>query len=111
MPVRQNQKLFYLPDLNDMEVVALLNESVVNQVRDGMRALVQVEGIPNRSLQGRVTKVAQLPLSDWRSDVRYFEGIVKLEEPTRRAEAGHDRPGRAGDARAGRTSWPSARRP
>ena len=81
MPVRQNQKLFYLPDLNDMEVVALLNESIVNEVRAGMRAEVQVEGMPNRLMQGRVTKVAQLAVPDWRSDVRYFEGIVKLDGP------------------------------
>jgi HlyD family secretion protein len=81
IPVYQNQKLFYLPDLSDMEVVALLSESDVNQVRDGMRAVVQVEGIPNRSVYGRVTKVGQLPLPDWRNDVHYFEGIVKLEDP------------------------------
>jgi HlyD family secretion protein len=81
MPVWQNQKLFYLPDLNDMEVVALLNESVVNDVRSGMRARVRVEGMPDQAMWGRVTKVGQVPLPDWRSDVRYFEGIVKLQAP------------------------------
>jgi HlyD family secretion protein len=81
MPVRQNQKLLYLPDLNDMEVVALLNESIVNEVRVGMTASVQVEGMPEHSMRGRVTKIAQLAVPDWRSDVRYFEGTVKLEEP------------------------------
>jgi HlyD family secretion protein len=81
MPVRQNQKLFYLPDLRDMEVVALLNESIVDQVRAGMRAHVQVEGLPNQFMNGRITKVAQLAVPDWRSDVRYFEGIVKLDSP------------------------------
>ena len=81
LPVRQNQKLFYLPDLADMQVIALLSESVVNQVRNGMRATVQVEGLPNHSMHGRVTKVAQLPLPDWRGDVHYFEGIVQLDDP------------------------------
>jgi HlyD family secretion protein len=81
MPVRENQKLFFLPDLNDMEVVALLNESIVKEVRVGMTATVQVEGIPNRFMKGQVTKVAQLAVPDWRSDVRYFESTVKLEEP------------------------------
>jgi HlyD family secretion protein len=81
MPVRQNQKLFYLPDLEDMEVVALLNESIVDDVRVGMTATVQVESLPDRTIKGRVTKVAQLAVPDWRSDVRYFEGTVKLEEP------------------------------
>ena len=82
MPVRQGQKLFYLPDLNDMEVVALLNESIVSEVRAGMPAQVRVEGMPDRLMPGHVTKIGQFPLPDWRSDVRYFEGIVKLEGPT-----------------------------
>jgi HlyD family secretion protein len=81
MPVRQNQKIFYLPDLNDMEVLTLLNESIVNDVRSGMEARVSVEGMPGRPMSGRVTKVAPLAVPDWRSDVRYFEGIVKLEAP------------------------------
>ncbi len=81
MPVRQNQKLFYLPDLNDMEVAALLNETIVKDVRSGMRARIQVEGLPGRTMTGFVTKVAQFAMPDWRSDARYFQGIVKLEAP------------------------------
>ncbi len=82
MPVRQNQKLFYLPDLADMEVLALLSESVVDQVRAGMPAVVQVEGLPQGTMSGRVTKVAALALPpDWRSDTHYFEGVVKIEDP------------------------------
>jgi HlyD family secretion protein len=82
MPVRQNQKLFYLPDLNDMEVLALLNESIVKEVRSGMRARVRVEGMPDRIMWGLVTKVAQVAVPDWQSDVRCYEGTVKLEAPT-----------------------------
>jgi HlyD family secretion protein len=81
MPVRQNQKLFYLPDLNDMEVLTLLNESVVTDVRSGMRAQVRVEGMPNQTMSGRITKIGQFPVTDWRIDARYFEGIVKLDAP------------------------------
>lgn len=81
LPVHQNQKLFYLPDLSDMQAVALLNESVVSQVKEGMRAEVRVEGKPDLSLHGRVTKIAQLAIFDWRSDARYFEGTVTLDDP------------------------------
>ena len=77
--MRQRQHLFYLPDLNDMEVVAMLHESIVNQVNPGMRATVQVEGLTNRRIEGHVTSVAPMALSNWRTDVHYFEGIVKLE--------------------------------
>jgi HlyD family secretion protein len=79
VPVRQRQHLFYLPDLTDMEVVAMLHESVVDQVDRGMRATVQVEGMRNRRLEGHVTSIAPMATINPRSDVRYFEGIVKLD--------------------------------
>ena len=44
-----------------------------------MRAKVQVEGIDNRRIEGHVTSVAPMATFNWRSDVKYFEGIVKLE--------------------------------
>jgi HlyD family secretion protein len=79
MSVRQRQTLFYLPDLNNMEVVTMLHESIVNEVSPAMRANVQVEGLGNRSIEGHVTSVAPMSVFNWRSDVTYFQGIVKLE--------------------------------
>jgi len=79
MAVRQKQQLFYLPDLNDMEVVAMLHESIVEQVSPSMRAHVQIDAIRNRRIEGHVTTIAPISLFNWRSDVTYFEGIVKLE--------------------------------
>lgn len=81
MPVRQNQKLIYLPDLNDMEVVAMLNESILAQVREGMTATIWIEGMPDQSMKGRVTNIAQIAVENWRSDVHYYEGTVKIERP------------------------------
>ncbi len=83
LPVHQKQDLFYLPDLTDMEVVAMLHESIVDDVGPGMRAKVQVESIPNRQLEGHVVAVSPMAVMNWRTDVRYFEGIVKLENPPR----------------------------
>jgi len=79
LPVRQRQALFYLPDLSEMEVVTMLHESIVNQVAPSMRANVQVEGIPNRRIEGHVTSIAPISALNWRTDVTYFQGIVKLE--------------------------------
>jgi HlyD family secretion protein len=83
MPVRQYQRLFFLPDLSDMEVVAMLHESIVDAIQPGMQAKVEVEGLPEQSMEGRVTLVSPLPTFEWRSDVRYFQGIVKLKNPVR----------------------------
>jgi HlyD family secretion protein len=79
MSVRQRQDLMYLPDLTKMEVVAMLHESTIRSVEPGMRAHVELEGIPGRQIEGHVTSIAQLPTFNWRSDVRYFPGIVRLE--------------------------------
>ncbi len=81
MYVRQKQDLMFLPDLSQMEVVASLHESVMPEVAKGMRARVVVEGMPNRKLEGHVTEIAALPTFSWRSDVRYFDGKVKLDNP------------------------------
>ncbi|AMV38449.1 efflux RND transporter periplasmic adaptor subunit [Planctomyces sp. SH-PL62] len=82
--VRQKQDLFYLPDLERMEVVALIHESIVDRVTRGMKARIALEGAPDVMMTGRVQSIAPLPIFDHRSDVRYFEGIVKIEEATRR---------------------------
>jgi HlyD family secretion protein len=79
MVVRQRQKLFYLPDLAQMEVDAMLHESVVKDARPGMRALVRVEGLPDRLLEGHLLSVTQVPTQNFFSDVKYFIGIVKLD--------------------------------
>jgi len=79
LPVRQKQHLFYLPDLNDMEVVAMLDQAIIDQVGLGMRAKVQVEGASNVRIEGHIASVAPMPTISWRTDVQYFEGIVKIE--------------------------------
>ena len=66
-----------------MEVVASLHESVLREVGRGMRAQVYIEGMANRRLEGHVVNIAQVPTFNWRSDVRYFDGVVKLEDPPR----------------------------
>jgi len=79
MEVRQNQTLFYLPDLAQMEVKALLHESIVQQVRNGMRTKVKVEGLPQDTFEGHVVSVAALPTRNFFSEVTYYVGQVKLD--------------------------------
>ena len=79
MSVRQRQPLFFLPDLTQMEVVTMIHESIIDQITPEMRAQVQVEGIGDRTIEGHVTSVSPMTAPNFRTDVRYFEGIVKLE--------------------------------
>ncbi len=80
MTVRQRQRLFYLPNLSKMEVAAVLHESVVREVKPGMRATVKVEALAGRTLEGHVVSITQLPAqNNFFSDIRYFFAIVKLD--------------------------------
>jgi HlyD family secretion protein len=80
--VRQKQDLFYLPDLSDMEVRTVLNESVVDRVHDGMLARVTIESLPGRILEGHVLFVHPFPLVARGmngSDVKNYVGMVQLD--------------------------------
>jgi HlyD family secretion protein len=90
MSVRQGQALFYLPDLKDMEVALALNESVVNRVRVGQSAKVRMEALPDVVLDGHVASVSQIPVqqNERGEDIRYFIGVVKLDEVAPDAKPG-----------------------
>ncbi|MFO0950193.1 MAG: efflux RND transporter periplasmic adaptor subunit [Isosphaeraceae bacterium] len=85
--VRQRQKLFTLPDLSQMEVVAILHETVVTKVKPGMPAWVRVEALPGREYEGVVMSISPLPMpqSERRgepsSNITYFQAKVKLTSP------------------------------
>jgi HlyD family secretion protein len=76
--VRQGQELFYFPDLSKMEVVAMLNETVVDRVRQGMPARVRFEGLRGgEALDGRVESVESLPRRSF-NDVPYYPCRIRL---------------------------------
>ena len=81
--VRQRQELFFLPDLKKIEVVTYLHESISERVTPGMRARAKVEGLPGRTLMGRVDSIGPLPVEspNWTIDenVKYFVAVVKLD--------------------------------
>jgi len=82
--VRQQQQLFQIPDLDQMEVITYLHESVAQKVAVGLSAWVQIEGLGNRTLPGKVVSVGPLPVSSpaWTTseEVKYFIATVKLDQ-------------------------------
>lgn len=81
--VRQGQDLFYLPDLDHMQVMARLSESVVKKVRPGMKARVLVEALSGQEFEGHVERIAQLPIppTSWRAsqDVKNYYCLVIID--------------------------------
>lgn len=82
--VRQGQTLFYLPDLNRMQVMARLSESVVQKVNPGMKARIEVESVTGHSYTGTVERIAQFPIppSSWRSsnDIKNYYCIIRIDD-------------------------------
>ena len=82
--VRQQQELFFLPDLKDMEVVAYLHESVAKQVSVGLKTQVTVEGIGAKNLPGRIVNIGPLPVSSpaWTTseEVKYFVATIRFDQ-------------------------------
>jgi HlyD family secretion protein len=84
LAVHQKQRLFYLPDLAQMEVEALLHESVAKEVKPGQLARVRIEALSNRALEGHIVSISQLPgapLSQANpfGQIKSFVGVVKLD--------------------------------
>jgi HlyD family secretion protein len=77
-PVRQNQELFYLPDLSKIQVAAMLHDTVIDRVRPGMPARVRFEGRQGTDLAGHVDLVEALPRRSF-NDVPYYACMITLD--------------------------------
>lgn len=85
--VRQGQDMFYIPELDNLQVMSKLSESIVQKVQTGMKVRVLVEALGGREFEGHVERIAQLPIppSSWRmaQDVKNYLCVVKIDgKPT-----------------------------
>lgn len=80
--VHQRMDLFVLPDLEKMQVVTALHETVLDRVKPGMTARVRVEALPHHELEGQVVNVGRLPVMDRNRrasiDVKNYSARVQL---------------------------------
>ncbi len=80
--VYQKMPLFYLPDMETMEVQVVLHESVVDRVHEGMTARVRLEGRPEFALEGQVVAINPMPtfegLNILTGEVRNYLGRIRL---------------------------------
>jgi HlyD family secretion protein len=79
--VREQQAIFRLPDLTNMQVKATIHESKVDRVRRGLRARIRIQ---NRELQGTVVSVANQPEPpSFGSSAKKYATIIKIEGETK----------------------------
>lgn len=85
--VREQQTIFRLPDLSQMQVKVTVHESKVDQIKPGMRARIRVQ---SQEFQGTVSSVANQPEPTmwFSSQVKEYATYVKID-----GEAKELRPG------------------
>ena len=88
--VRQRQQILTLPDLTRMQVSTAVHESVLDQVRPGLKSVIRVDAFSDRSYQGTVKTVAVLPdQGGWMSsDTKVYKTIVTIDEEVTQLKPG-----------------------
>ncbi len=80
--VYRRMDMFRLPNLEKMIVQPRIHESMINRVREGMRATATLEGLSAAHVEGTVIKVNNLPLNLGRAfddRVKYYEATIQLD--------------------------------
>jgi RND family efflux transporter MFP subunit len=80
--VRERQKIFSLPDINNMQVNVKVHESMIDQVTKDLPARIRVDAAPNEPISGKVDNVAPLPdpSSFFSSDIKVYTTLVKIDK-------------------------------
>src|SRR5262245_14072957 len=82
--VRERQVIIRLPNANDMQVKATVNEARVTLVRPGLPVSIRVDALKDEVIEGVVTKVNQYAeASSFSSgNIRKYATIIKIKDPT-----------------------------
>ncbi len=89
--VHERQTLIELPDPSKMLVVVRVHESKTNQLKIGLKARVEIEGLPDREFTGEVTKIAAVADSNswWLNpDLKAYATEIALDQTDPRLKPG-----------------------
>ncbi|HUY91613.1 MAG TPA: HlyD family efflux transporter periplasmic adaptor subunit [Pirellulales bacterium] len=89
--IRDRQTILRLPNLEEMQVKALVHESQLFQMHSGLKARVRVQ---DHEFNGTVETLANQPerMKHSQSHIKYFAAIVRIDE-----SASHLRPGQTAE--------------
>lgn len=81
--IREHQVIIRLPDPEQMQVEAKINEARVKLVKEGMQVIIELDAVPGEELEGTVESVAQLPAPSgwWSGNVKEYDTIIKILNP------------------------------
>src|SRR4029079_9090622 len=82
--VRERQGIIRLPNANDMQVKATVNEARVTLIREGLPVTIRVDALKAEIIEGEVTKVNQYAeASSYSSgNIKKYATIIKIKNPT-----------------------------
>ncbi len=81
--VRERQVIIRLPNANDMQVKATVNEARVTLIRPGLPVSIRVDALKDELIEGEVTKVNQYaePSSFSSGNIKRYATIIKIKNP------------------------------
>jgi HlyD family secretion protein len=81
--VRERQVIIRLPNAEDMQVKATVNEARVTLVRPGLPVTIRVDALKDDVLEGEVTKVNQYaePSTFSSGNIKKYATIIKIKNP------------------------------
>jgi HlyD family secretion protein len=81
--VRERQVIIRLPNMNDMQVKATVNEAKVTLVRPGLPVTIRVDALRDEIIEGVVTKVNPYaePQSFSSGNIRKYATVIKILNP------------------------------
>lgn len=80
--VRNKQEVVRIPDLSQMDVKLRIHESLIEGVRQGLPANVQLDAYPNLQLTGQVISVSRVPTagrSRYSRDLKEYDATVRID--------------------------------
>ena len=88
-PIRPQQKILSLPNLDKMQVKTSVHESVLDQIKPDLQATIRMDAFPE-VYQGTVQSVAVLPAqtSYWSTDTKVYDTIITIDEEVERLKPG-----------------------
>lgn len=77
--VHRNQTLLLMPDLENMQVKVGIHESIIERVKEGLKAKIAIPGL---KMDGEVTSVASVarPAGWWTGNIVKYDTIVGLPQ-------------------------------
>jgi RND family efflux transporter MFP subunit len=77
--VRPRQHILSLPDLSKMQVVTAVHESILDEIRTDLPALIRIEAFPDRVYRGSVKSVAVMA-EQQSADTKVYKTVVTIDD-------------------------------